>query len=374
MRRTLVAGVMAVAWVVGGCSVFDPDLIEPTDDDGTVDMGPVEIDLGPSVEGLRRVPPRPTTPDAEDVDPVTFVLRDVQLSQDAGGAWRDIGLDLDGYDTQVPALESECLPPDDTADPPSDGEEGIDNVFGAELFPVVALALPDLQERARDNHLAGLGTIMLTVTGWNGTGDDPRMTIELTQAAAGTSASPDSVEFSDFDLVNIADGLAAPAPSWDGNDTYWARDDNYFGGEPLVVDNNAYVKDGTVVMRLPDRIEIQFFAGDDAGITVKLIDAFAFATLDSDFENIVQATVAGRWRVLDLLASGDNIGVCQGSAERGIVENQLDKIADVLSTPVGGVEGATCDAVSLGVTFTGRRASYAGVGPSRPLPNPCAGM
>jgi len=367
-RRALCA-----ALVLGlGCNVFDPSLI---DDDGA-DLGEPEDGSPPaedmrSTEGLRKVPNRPDpATEGDSVEPVLFALRDVLLNQD-GERWREIGLDLDDIDTQLPVVESECVPPDDTAEVPLDGEEGIDNVFGAELFPVVSLAIPDLQERARQNQLTGLGTILLRASDWNGTENDPRVSIELAQAAGGTSADPATVEFVDQTLVNVSDGSEPPAPNWDGNDNFWPRDDAYFDGMPLIRDDNAYVADGVVVMRLPDRIDILFFVGDDAGINVQLTDAYAFATLDGDQMNLTTATVAGRWRTIDLINSGDNIGVCQGSAQRTIVENQLAKIADVRATPGTGGPGVSCDAVSIGVSFTGMRANFVDLGPSRPLPNPC---
>jgi len=354
-----------------GCNVFDPSLIDDDADLGPRTDGSPPEDMG-STEGLRKVPPRPdASTEGDSVDPVLFALRDVLLNQD-GERWREIGLDLDGVDTQLPVPESHCVPPDDSAEVPVDGVEGIDNVFGAELFPVVSLAIPDLQQRARQNQLAGLGTILLRASDWNGTANDPRVSIELSQAAGATSADPATVEFDENDaLVNIGDGSEPPAPTWDGNDSFWARDDAYFDGMPLIRDDNAYISDGVVVMRLPDRIDILFFVGDDAGINVQLTDAYAFATLDGDQMNLTTATVAGRWRVIDLINSGDNIGVCQGSAERTIVENQLAKIADVRATPGTGGPGVACDAVSIGVNFTGIRANFVDLGPSRPLPNPC---
>lgn len=366
-RRALA---LSLVGLLGGCDVFDPSLLDGADLGEAQDGEAPGVDMR-SADGLRKVPPRPDVADGPNVDPVLFALRDVQLNQD-GERWREIGLDLDGIDTQLPDVQVECVPPDDSAEPALDGEEGIDNVFGAELFPVVSLAITDLQARARENHVAGLGTILLRASEWNGTANDPRLTIELTQAAAGTSADPASVEFEGFDLVGSGDRAPAPPPAWDGNDHFFARDDTYFGGDPLVRDDNAYVADGVVVMRLPDRVDILFFVGADAGITVRLTDAYAFATLDGDQQNLTTATVAGRWRVIDLIESGDNIGVCVGSAERTIVENQLDKIADVRSTPGTGGPGVACDAISLGVSFTGIRANFADLGPSRPLPNPCA--
>ncbi len=300
-----------------------------------------------------------------------FALRDVNLNQD-GDRWKNIGLDLDGLDSQLPVPEVECIPPNTEAEPETDGTEGIDNAFGHRLFPIVALALPELESGARLNQAAGLGTILLNVSGWNGERNDPRIDAVLSQSAAGTSASADSVSFSGYQLMQGI-GLA-PAPAWDGNDNYFARDDTFFRGDitqPIVRDDNAYISDGTAVMRLPDRIDILFFAGADAGVRVRLTDGFAIARLSDDLQAFEVATVSGRWSIIDLLDTGENIGICIGTPERRIVETQLDTIADVRSRPDTGGDGVICDAISLGASFTGLRANLVGLGPSRDLPNPC---
>ncbi len=371
---------MVAVLALGACKVFDAGLIEPPEDaTPSSDAPPPDVPLvdAPTPSGLRKVPPRPPM-EAEGPDeaPVLVALRDVALNQDAD-RWRDIGLDLDDLLTEPPVPEAECEPPSETAEPELDGNDGIDNAFGSRLFPIVRLALADLEALSRTNQAAGIGAILLRISDWNGTRNDPRVSVWLSQSAAGTSAEPSAVRFEGMELVDATDGTAAPLPAWDGGDHWFPRDDTFFMGDvsrPRVVDDNAYVSDGTVVMRLPDRVDILFFAGTEAGVRVRLTDAYAFGTFDDDFSEIAVATVAGRWAVLDLLDTGDNIGICVGTPQRNIVEAQLDTIADVRSTPGTGGLGVTCDAISLGVTFRGLRANLAEVGPSRPLPNPCAAM
>lgn len=361
-----------------GCKVFDAGLIAPPEDASptvdvpTVDAPTPDVPINPS--GLRKVPTRPpTASEGPDAESVLFALRDVTLRQDAD-RWRDIGLDLDDLDSVPPVPEVECVPPNETAEPEIDGNDGIDNVFGNRLYPLVEIVLEDLEEKSRTNQAAGLGAILLRMTGWNGTRDDPRVSILLSQSAAGTTAAPDSVRFEGTTLVNESDGLPAPLPSWEGDDHWFARDDTFLMADedrPRVRDDNAYVSDGTVVMRLPDRVDILFFAGSTAGVRVRLTDAYAFGTMNDDFTAIEVATVAGRWAVLDLLDTGNNIGICVGTPERNIVETQLDTIADVRSTRGTGGPGVVCDAISLGVTFRAVRANWARLGPSLPLPDPC---
>ncbi len=370
---------LSVVLAMSGCKVFDAGLIEPPEDaSSTVDAPPEDVptvDAPPTPTGLRKVPTRPAAEsEGPDGELVLFALRDVRLRQDAD-RWRDIGLDLDDLESVPPVPEVECVPPNETAEPEIDGNDGIDNVFGNRLYPLVEIVLENLEEDSRTNQAAGLGAILLRMSGWNGTRNDPRVSVLLSQSAAGTPADPDSVRFDGTTLVNDADGMPAPLPVWDGSDHWFARDDTFLMADenrPRVRDDNAYVSDGTVVMRLPDRVDILFFAGSEAGVRVRLTDAYAFGTMNDDFTAIEIATVAGRWAVLDLLDTGNNIGICVGTPERNIVETQLDTIADVRSTRGSGGPGVVCDAISLGVTFRAVRANWAGLGPSLPLPDPCA--
>ncbi|HJK90908.1 MAG TPA: hypothetical protein RMH26_09295, partial [Polyangiaceae bacterium LLY-WYZ-15_(1-7)] len=123
------------------------------------------------------------------MDILTVALRDVVLNQD-GDRWRDIGLDLDDIDSQPPVPEVECVPPNVDAEPRVDGNEGIDNAFGDALYPIVRLALPELEPEARAGQERGIGAILLQVRRWNGTANDPRIEVVLTQSAGGTSADP----------------------------------------------------------------------------------------------------------------------------------------------------------------------------------------
>ena len=356
------------------CNVIDPGLIRT--DGATVDARDASVDATDvgvdAPTGLRKVPRRPEVADRPDVETdMTIALRDVVLNQN-GLRWRNIGLDLDDLDTQTVADPVECIPPNEDAEIELDGEQGIDNAFGDKLYPIVALALPNLQRDARVNQEAGLGTIVLKMTRWNGTADDPRVDVFLTQSAAGTTADPATVTFDGFDPMVGAS--PAPLPAWEGADYWIARDETFFMrdfDQPLIRDDNAYINDGTIVMRLPDRIDILFFVGSEQGVRVRLTDAYAFGQFNEDFTRLEPATVAGRWSIIDLLETGENIDICIGSVERMIIENQLDTIADVRSVPGSGGPGVACDAISVGVSFTGIRGQWGGLGPSRPLPNPC---
>ncbi|MBX3249850.1 MAG: hypothetical protein KF901_21915 [Myxococcales bacterium] len=366
-----------------GCQVFDPALVAPPADaaEPEVDSGPV--DAGGAVtcsDGtpLRRPPPRPAG-DAGGDQTIIIGLRDVGLRQ-TGDSWRDIGFDLDGLCTETALSDVECVPPADVA-VQLDGNGGIDNAFHS-LFEVVNLVFPELASTAVMSALDGVGVVTLTIRGWNGTRNDARVDVSLAQSVAGIpgtgQAAPPDVEIrgDDYRVYPAGSGEGAtplPRPAWDGEDWLWVRDEAFFMNnpeQPRVRDNNAYIADGQLVVRLPDRVEI-IFAGDEQGIRVLLTDGYAVGTFDEAFERVSPMTVAGRWSVLDMLDTAAAVGICAGSTEYNILQNKLNEVADVRAVPGTGGMDVECDAVSIGVNFEGYRVRIAGLTPGQPLPNVC---
>jgi hypothetical protein len=352
------------------CAVYDPKLVER--DAGGMDA---PEDAGPAM-GSRQPPERPSTPDdGVDIGEVAFGLREVVLDQ-PGGLWRTIGFDLDRRYT-TDATNTECTPPARVA-PPVDGEEGIDNVFGASLYPLVELTVPGLEATARAAQEAGNGLPVLRIRRWNGTNEDSRIDAVVTTTVFTTSAEgagpdiPPIVEIRGPRDVRIA-GEPAPAPAWDGEDWAWVRSDSYVGGDlsrPLIRDDNAYVVDGHVVMRLPAGIDI-LFPADDTGVLVRLTQAVAVGRIDQD-GNLENVVVAGRWSIVDLLSTAENVGICRGTPQYNILEGQLNRIADVRREPPRpGDPVLECDALSLGVTFRGTRIRIAGLTDGAPVLNQC---
>ncbi|MEQ8456894.1 MAG: hypothetical protein RLO52_10545 [Sandaracinaceae bacterium] len=354
-----------VVTLAAGCQVYDPSLVEE-------DSGVALPDTGPAT--LRHPPPRPTGMDGDDGEERLYGLRMVMLNQD-GERWRDIGYDLDGRFTAEPGFDTECLPPRRSR-PPVDGNQGIDNVFGASLFPLVDLTVPGLQETAQAAQEEGKLPV-LRMRGWNGEDDDPRVDITVTNAifmtAAESDGSPPEVEVVDFEPRRLSDGTRPDFPAWDGTDYGWFREETFLEGDPelpLLRDDNAYVAGRLVVARLPERVEI-LFPADDLGVIVKLTDARATGTISADGSTLENVVVAGRWAIIDLLSTAENVGVCRDTAQYDILTGQLDTIADIRSAAGSGGEGVRCDAISLGVQFTGSRLRWGGLTPGPPVRNVC---
>ena len=360
--RDFLATLLA-AGLLFGCEVYDPALVRPA------------VDAGPACE-LLHPPPRPDlADDGASVGERVWALKDVVLNQD-GERWRTIGYDLDGLCSVAPTPAVECVPPARGADPETDGESGIDNAFGHWLYPLVQVTLPTLEADARASEELGVGAILVVLDGWNGEPNDSRVEATLLVGVTGTTGEsdgtrPDVVEAGS--QITVSDGSAAPPPAWDGNDWFWVRSDGYSETDPtqpVLFDDNAYVSEGLLVAQLPARVDILFQATEQA-VLVRLTESIAVARL-VDGGARIEAMVAGRWPVVDILETAERVGICEGTGEYRLISDQLDRIADIRAIAGTGGEGVPCNALSLGATFTGYAAHLGGALAAPPVPNACA--
>jgi hypothetical protein len=154
------------------------------------------------------------------------------------------------------------------------------------------------------------------------------------------------------------------------------REDAFVGGNesrPRIEDSNAYVSGRKVVLTLPAGTEILFLA-NARSVKVSFTSAVVVGTLSPDASRLERVTVAGRWAASAMLEAAGPVGICEGSGQWNILANALDQRADVRAVPGSGGAGVTCDAISLGVTFEGYRATWGGLAPAPPAPDCCAGV
>ena len=383
----MIRAILIGALLVSGCRIFDESLLGQ--DGGPIDAGGRDAgDAGPdsATDGghdggpacaLHRPPPRPSTEDGAPVAEVVFALRDFRLDQ--GDDWSTIGYDLDGLCSIAPSPVVECLPPAASGAAELDGAGGIDNAFGHQIAPLILTVMPDLGEHLHDEHAKGAGNFVVTLRGWNGERDDPRVEAIVSQAVFAAPALPDGgrpdVEIPDAGFSKADGGVPPPEPVWDGRDWFWVRAETYAGGDPsrpLLRDDNAYVAGGELVIRLAERVPLVFASSTaERGTIMRLTDAMLVLELSEDGTSVPRATLAGRWPVSDLLGDIVHSGVCPGTTDYRSFERLLDLGADVRTVPESGGAGATCDAVSIGVTYTGRRAHIAEVTDRFGFPSPC---
>ena len=361
---------VAAAASLSACVVYDPALL--ADGGARTDGGP-RHDAGPvcTTCPAGRPPLRPAGPDGDGPE-AFYALRNIQLVQDRD-RWRTIGYDLDGLDTQDVSDPVECTP-GMGRDPETDGVGGVDNAFGHLITPLLLAAEPTFASDGQLNETNGLGAVLVRVTGWNGGRNDSLVKVTVTQSVFGTPKVDGGIPDASVPDGGVNyDAGVPPLPRWDGNDAWWGRSDSFFSGDPLrprIADDNAYVADGTIVMRLPDRREI-IFSGDTQGVVFKLTDATLTVHVLADGNTVDQALLSGRWASNDILDAIPFVGVCPATSNYTLLSNLLATSVDLRSAPGSGGAGVICDALSVGIGFSGIRATWAGTAVGYTLANRC---
>ncbi len=384
LRSLAVTGALLALACLTDCSVFDASLL----DEGAADAG----DSGGGSGGsggtggsisdaqsdspgdssascaLRGPPPRPTTADGPDVPEIVFALRNITLDQ-SEDKWTDIGLDLDGRCSPEDGVE--CTPPANTP-PEVDGLEGIDNSIGHNLLPLVDVVFNGgLQALVSDAQTGGNGVLIVRIRGYNGLENDPQVDVTLSQSVVGTPPLPNdsAPNLTITDAVGrLPNGELSPPPLWDGKDYFWVRSDTVAGNDlesPLNRDDNAYVSGRTLVVRMPDRVDITF-SGVAVGVLVRLSETVVVIDMSADTLTVPRAVFAGRWSITDILNTAASIGICPGNPLFDVAFSVLEESADVRADPRPNESGLVCDAASIGVHVDGVRARLAGV--ANPIP------
>ena len=325
-----------------------PGMDAPGEDTG----GPEDAgtDAGPACP-LRHPPERPTTGDGPDGPVVTFALRDIVFDQ-REGRWETMAYDLDGQCNRSSTDDFLCTPPTAPV-PPFDGMMGEDNSIGERLFSVLVDFDPTFQRDMRDLMESG-NSILVRIAGWNGMDDDPRVDVWIGQAV--DTEGPG--------------GTPRAAPLWDGTDVFRIADTSFVSGDParpLIRDDNAYIAGRRLVMSMPDRQRMVIPWANGEPFALLLTDAQWTGTISADGTRLEQTWLTGRFAEMDLGPALTTVGLCPGSLERGIVDAEIREDLDVRSRVGSGGPGVTCDALSLGIEFTGYTASW---GAPAPVPPP----
>ncbi|MCB9661414.1 MAG: hypothetical protein H6726_27455 [Sandaracinaceae bacterium] len=361
----------AVCLGASACSVFDPSLVEG------------------ETGCAGRVPPsRVSEPDSPGDQTYVVILRDILIDQsgDAGSAadapWRTIGFNLDGLCTTQNDLRTECAPTAEGLPIQVDGEEGIDNTFGNSFFPVLMLGADGIDTDLIMTQQRGIGAVLLLIDDWNGEQNDSRVTVTVTQTVFGTpgdgGAAPDVTVIGSEAFVDAGGTMPAPLPNWDGDDYFWARRDTFIAGDvatPNVRVTTAYVTDGVLVARLPDRTPIRL-VGTTVGVDVTLTDLVAAGNVYEMFidpqPTPPKVIVSGRWGFNDMVAQGPNVGVCIGTPLYRTLQILLNGMVDVLQDPPAEPDPTLpCDALSVAVTFDGYTGHFGGLADGQDIPSPC---
>ncbi|MGB0680340.1 MAG: hypothetical protein ACPGUV_11820 [Polyangiales bacterium] len=353
------------AWLccatLAACNVYDGSLVEAQQ------ANAVQEELGASACALRR-PPGPSSGLNWGDEERVFVLRDVSFDQRNQG-WRHIGFDLDGHDggdcRLRPEVARSCVPHMSDAPPVLDGVHGVDNVLGGQFLPLVLSYAPTHADDAQQAQATGRDALLLRLQGYNGT-NSSRVRASLAHTLytlpPGSSGG-----------VGVPSTL--PTPLWDGSDRWWVAREDFTAadaGLPTIVDEAAYVVGRTLVMRLPDGATLRVPWGA-RNLPMRLSDARLSGTLSADGQRLLDVTLSGRWRLSDGAEALSAAGVCPGTVARGVLDQQMLRMVDVRADAATDALEQACDALSVGLRFTGYRAVWGGLDdrPASSVPDPC---
>jgi len=344
----MIRGAVLLVVVSAGCSVYDPDLLD-----------------GPTC-ALRSIPAAPAAAGG-DGEEVVFALRDVVFDQN-DGRWSTIGYDLDGLCSLDAESPRECTVPDGRSQPELDADGGLDNVFGHQVSPLLSLVNPDFEARTRTRMDQGDGALLLRLTGWDGRDDDGTVVAELSHTVLGTPVQGDG------GIPDLPDAGNLPEPRWEGEDAFWSRDDDFLLADPeqpSILDDHADVASRQLVMSLPERAPLTFDDGERS-VTVRMTHAKLVARISADGESLDPVTIVGRWAVDELLDAVQATGLCVDMPQYDVAVTLLDRVADLRSDAATAGRDLPCDAVSVGLAFTGTRAHWAGITAGAARSDACA--
>lgn len=337
----------------------------------------------------RIIPARPSadTSSENDSQSLSLAAYDIEMIQE-GERWREVGYNLDGVETYGENGISSCNPPKPDASPPEDGENGIDNQFGAKVTPLLKIVLPTALCEMAGSHFAGHGTFAATIEKWNGTPNDARLTAYISSAVHGLS-TPDGIEpdpsslsweplegGDGFEL--LVDGEPARPPCFDGNDFFYPSSDDELmrpadaqGNRlPRVIDTEAYMVDNTIVARVPLGHSLTIMSLFRS-LPARIGGGFIIATFDEDYERVAEGTLVGRFLQENIADVAPHIGACNETL-LGPFRSIIGSSVDIMADPTRDHMNETCDAISIGIQFKAVRVNISStLGPEWAPPKRC---
>ncbi len=381
-RRSLARITLAVTLVLApfvACDVYDESLLGAPADASTSSSGTLPSGRGvgywsgnndngcPSVK-RPTLADKPRTSSPGDVGPIVVGLRQIDLGSTnpldggpADNAWKSLGFDIDGLCTGASKTcgksdEPACAPLQGQL--PIDGEYCRDNSFGnlATTLTYASSLTSQFGFGSLDCALcSGALNFLVRVQGYNGQADDDAIEVDFFPAVGLETPLPvdcsarfsDSSCFRPFMPWNIDRKVVTGASP---------------GSSPSTLRSSAaFVRDGTVVIFLPDAFPI-YFPGDDTIIRAFPITVHQgfitgkLAKQPDDTWRVDDGMIGGSTLLTEVLSSLEQIGLCKGDTNYTVAEGVIQNVADLLGS--GTIDkNAPCDAVSVGIGFVAQQAT-----------------
>ncbi len=365
-RVTLAFAVLAAA--AAACQLIEdihtrisPDQVAPTDASMPPRDAPPGSDAGADAGSPRDAGtdsgaicalPLPVRPDDATANPEAIefftAVRTVFYKDTDGGP--QLGYNLDCVDTcpGPPSCRSTMM----NCDQPG----GLDMAANQLLQAVDNISTGSGQADFNSRIASGIYTIILDVSGWNGTANDANVTLAIL-VSSGLIPDPDS-------------GMPSP-PNWDGNDEWnidprsytgspsHELDGSYLYGSPRALTLQAYVSDYTLVATFP---QAQFGLGLGGLVTMtNLVSTATITPLDGGAGGYrLDGQLTGRIDVVSVLTGlayivdPTNRGstLCGNDPTYLTLRTLLCTSADIMSMPSADNTDASCNALSSAVGFS----------------------
>lgn len=369
-RRFLIgSGLVGAAVAFAHCSVYDPSLLTP-ETSGPAPNSGVGWWSGPGDRGCfsarqPRFDERPAPSGGQTLPPIYLAITSTRLgSLNRQGnpdpnAWQEIGYDLDGTCTGADTCEGADSPPSCKPTVPqisTDGHFCRDNTFGRLEF--TAALVPELAKKYGLNDDAfncalcvGSYNYVLKISGYNGEANDDRVRVDLYPSSGLVKPLP----------WNCADPSWKTRPCFTPDQVFKVEKSGMNDPRPgpdlpdaKAFDDNAFVKDGYVVISLKDLF--LWFPGYNALVTaypVQLKAGVASGKLARGGDGVWRITdgiIGGRTLAEDLVKGFRRIGFCESDPNYGLMVDFVAKNLDLLADGTKNPE-RTCDAMSVGIGF-----------------------
>ena len=329
--KTLLAGAAALVLLGGGAGMAMTGC--SSSDDADADGG--------AASSAGQPPARPEGNATTDSTDRTFAVNTLKLG--LNNDWRKLGYNIDGK-VSTGASKDVCKPAANAlTSPHQDGDNGIDNSFGAIVLKSLIDIQPDIQNLANDALRDGSFTIMIQVKG-----------LPTAAPSALTGLSGQLFAGGNFDTED-----AGALPAFDKT-TDWPvlpailKDESSVASGSKITFANSYVADGTFVSgdRLTVTLNLNF-----SGIQLALSVKNAIITGKPSGSDMNDGIISGYLVTSEVEKALRDVGgrlslsFC-GSAVDTFVDN-LKTSSDLLAD--GTTDGAReCDAISIGLGFSAK--------------------
>lgn len=310
-----------------------------------------------------RTPPKPPEGAGPGTaDKRTFAVSELYLGETdrskniVKDAWKEYGYNLDGLITAKDSKDVCTRFQGADSAKQEDGKEGIDNAFGRTILSFILGLVPTPSKTLNDSISGGSFTILLETTGLS---DDPK------QSATNLSAR-----------LLIGGGLAKDVkPDFASGNFDWP-----YRSEPIVPITGAYINNGTWVNGAGGAtVQLSLFI---QGVALSLSIRRAVITFQHDpaTKSINNGTIAGVINREELVSGIEKVAgrisaqLCSGST-LDTIKTTIRQASDIMDDG-SNAPGKECNAISIGIGFTGKKVgdpktvATEGAPPPDPCTNP----